>query len=315
MLIKVTGTGAYTPKRIVTNKELEAIVDTSDEWISSRTGIKERHIADKESESVCTMAAEAAMAAIKSSNIDAANIDMIITATSSSDTTFPSCACVIQKEIGAVNAVCFDVSAACSGFIYAMSIASAYMISGIYKNILLIGSEKLSSKLDWKDRGTCVLFGDGAGAVMLQTVVNDTMTTKIKNNMLCNLQSDGSKNDVLVCRDYITMNGQEVFKFAVKKVPESIEDTLNQAKLERDDVKYYILHQANERIIQSVAKRLDEPIEKFPMNLSEYGNTSAASIPILLNELAVNGKLLEGDILVMSGFGAGLTWGSLVLSW
>lgn len=254
------------------------------------------------------MAYIAARRAVDDSGLNPADIDVIIVATSSPDYAFPSTAALVQAKLEAVNAACFDISAACTGFIYAYSIAQGYIAGGMYKNILIIGTEVMSEHVDWKDRSVCVLFGDGAGAAML-TADKDNLSSVM-------IHSDGSRGNVLTCgKDNIFMDGQEVFKFAVKTVPMSIQDILNKEHIRADDVGMYILHQANQRIIQAVSKRLGISMEKFPMNMQEYGNTSAASIPILLDELNRNNRLVRDELIVMSGFGAGLSWGSIVLNW
>jgi 3-oxoacyl-[acyl-carrier-protein] synthase-3 len=320
MAAKIIGTGSYLPNEVVSNEYLSSIVDTSDDWISTRTGIKERRIAKTESTS--KLATFAALEAIKNASIDPLEIDLIIVATMSGDNYLPSTACIVQGEIKADNALCFDVSAACTGFVFALSAAEAYIKSGLFKTALVIGSDMNSKLLDWTDRSTCVLFGDGAGAI----VVRDDKDAV--NHFV--MGSDGSKGEMLICRnrsqinlydnqeekiDFIKMNGGEVFKFAVKKVPETVEQLLKQSGDNIEDIKYFILHQANKRIIQSIAKKLNVDEEKFPINLDKYGNTSAASIPILLDELNKEGKLNRGDKLVLSGFGGGLTWGSILLEW
>jgi len=326
MTTKIIGTGSFLPENIVTNEKLTTIVETSDEWISSRTGIKERRIVCRETTS--GMASEAAKRAIEDAKIDPAEIDLIIMATFTPDRSMPCGACDVQKEIGAANATAFDLNAACSGFLFALNTAHAYIAAGLCRTALVMGAETLSKVLDWTDRGTCVLFGDGAGAAVVQA--SDTGIISMVTG------ADGTKGDVLTCdgrrvinpltaglddvesgadEAYIKMNGQEVFKFAVKKVPESIEELLEKSGTAIEDVKYFILHQANKRIIHSVAKRLKVSEEKFPMNLDSCGNTSAASIPILLDEMNRKGLLNPGDKIVMSGFGGGLTWGAVILEW
>lgn len=306
MCVRIIGTGSYIPQKVLTNDDLARTIDTSDEWITTRTGIKKRHIAEEMTTS--TMATNAATLAIKDSGLNAKDIDVIIVATSSPDYAFPNTAALVQRNIGADNAACFDISVACSGFIYAYSIANAYIKSGMYKNILLIGAEVMSKHVDWNDRSVCVLFGDGAGAVIV---------TKDDNNLSAvSIRSNGNGADCLISgNDNIHMDGQEVFKFAVKTVPQSISEVLSMANCTKSDIKYYVLHQANKRIIEAISKRLNANISKFPMNLNEYGNTSAASIPILLDELNKGGKLLRKDKIVISGFGAGLSYGSIVLEW
>ena len=306
MCTRIIGTGSYIPKKVITNDDLSLTLDTSDAWISTRTGIHNRHIAEGMTSS--DMAYMAARRAVDDSGLNPADIDVIIVATPSPDYAFPSTAALVQAKLEAVNAACFDISAACTGFIYAYSIAQGYIAGGMYRNILIIGTEVMSEHVDWKDRSVCVLFGDGAGAAML-TADKDNLSSVM-------IHSDGSRGNVLTCgKDNIFMDGQEVFKFAVKTVPMSIQDILNKEHIRADDVGMYILHQANQRIIQAVSKRLGISMEKFPMNMQEYGNTSAASIPILLDELNRNNRLVRDELIVMSGFGAGLSWGSIVLNW
>lgn len=320
MTTRIKGTGSYLPDLIVSNDDLAKIVDTNDEWISSRTGIRERRLVKVDT--TVTMAAKAALSAMDDGGILPGEIDLIIVATITPDQMMPSTACQVQKEINAVNAVAFDVNGACSGFLFALNTAHAYIKSGIYKNALIIGAETFSKVLDWSDRRTCVLFGDGAGAVIVK---EDSIGI---DDML--MGSDGSKGDVLTCdyksnhhpfieessySDVIAMDGQEVFKFAVKKVPETIESLLTKTGTDINAIKYFVLHQANSRIIQSVAKRLKVSEERFPMNLSHCGNTSAASIPILLDDISKKGMLNKGDKIVLSGFGGGLTWSATQITW
>lgn len=308
MRTRIIGTGSSLPEKVLTNDELSQMVDTSDEWIRTRTGIGNRRIAEEET--TYSMGAKAAKEALLKSEAKAEDIDLIIAATSSAEYAFPNTASLIQSEIGADRAMCFDVSVACSGFIVAVNIADAMIKAGSAKKALVVGTEVLSRQLDWSDRSVCVLFGDGAGAVVIEE--NTQNDTGILDG---DIHSDGARGMVLTCgKDTpINMNGQEVFKFAVKKVPESIQTILERNSLTADDIDCYILHQANLRIIESVAKRLKVGIEKFPYNMNNYGNTSAASIPILLDELSREHKVKSGDLLVMSGFGAGLSWGSLLV--
>ncbi len=318
MAARIIGTGCGLPKHIVTNDYLSTVVDTSDEWIKERTGIKERRISTGETTS--DLASKAAKQALESAGMSGEQIDLILVATFTADSHMPSTACMVQQEIKAVNAVCFDISAACTGFVYALSCAYAYIQAGMYKNALVIGAETISKTVDWNDRGTCVLFGDGAGAVIVQAAESGKMTFV--------QGSDGSKGDVLTYKgkglnnlltksednnSYIYMDGQEVFKFAVKKVPECMEQLFDKTNTDIGEIKYFCLHQANKRIIHSVAKRLKQPEEKFPINLDKYGNTSAASIPILLDELYRDNRIQEGDKIVISGFGGGLTWGAALI--
>ena len=320
MTTKIIGTGSYVPAQIVTNDDLSKIVETNDQWIRSRTGIGERRIATDDSTS--DMAAKAAKKAIEQAGIDPAQIDLIILGTSSPDYCFPNGACEIQAKVGAVNAACFDISSACTGFVFALSTAHAYISSGLYKTALVVGADLLSKLVDWTDRSTCVLFGDGAGAAVLkaeETGIIDMM-----------MGADGTKGDVLACTSrtvgnfltgtkpelgFMTMDGQEVFKFAVRKVPESVMELLQRTGTKREDIKYYVLHQANERIIEAAARRLKEPMEKFPMTIGQFGNTSTASIPLLLDDMIQKDMLKRGDKIIMSGFGAGMTWGAVLMEW
>lgn len=310
MNTKIYGTGSCVPEKIITNDDLSKTLDTSDEWIRTRTGITARHIAGQK-ETASVLAGKAAQRALENAGVSPEEIDAIIVATSSGDYAFPNTASLVQAHIGAEHAACFDISAACTGFIYAFSIADAYIKSGMYKKILVIGTEVMSSLVDWKDRSVCVLFGDGAGAVVLGESETGKSMTRLHSNGLKGMVLTAGKTK----EEYIKMDGQEVFRFAVKKVPESIEEVLTEAKVSREEIKYFILHQANVRIIEAVAKRLKMTTEKFPVNLQNYGNTSAASIPILLDELNRNHQLNEGDMLMLSGFGAGLSWGSTLLKW
>lgn len=320
MTIRIMGTGSYLPENIVTNDDLARIMDTSDEWIASRTGIRARHLVKEET--TAQMSAEAAKKALDEAGMKAEDLDLIIVGTLSGDYVTPSTACEVQAILGAEKAVAFDINAACSGFMFAMNTAYAYIHSGIYQNALVIGAETLSKLMDWNDRSTCVLFGDGAGAAVVRAD---------KTGLVHFTQgADGSKGMVLSCRgrmnnnplvknsvkpDYVSMDGQEVYKFAVSTVPVSIQKVLEEAGLEVTDIKYFLLHQANIRIIQSVAKRLKADMNKFPTTLEHCGNISAGSVPILLDEVNKKGMLQRGDKLVMAGFGAGLTWSAAVIEW
>ena len=320
MTARIAGIGAYVPETIVTNDDLAKIVETSDEWISSRTGIRERRISTKEGTS--DLAAEAARRSLEAAGVKPEELDLIILGTSSPDCNYPSGACEVQAKIGAVNAAAFDISAACSGFIFAMNIVQGFFKSGIYQTALIIGAETLSKVVDWDDRSTCVLFGDGAGAAVLKNEESGII------DML--MGSDGTKGEALKCTSrslgnfltgerpelgFMTMDGQEVFRFAVKRVPESIESLMKRNQTAKEDIRYYILHQANERIVEAVARRLKEPMDKFPMIIEKYGNTSTASIPLLLNDMVKKGMLEAGDKIILSGFGAGMTWGAVLLEW
>ena len=308
MNTKIIGTGSAVPSRVLDNAELSTFLDTSDEWIRTRTGIRSRHIA-QEGQTASALAAQAAKKAIADAGIAAEQIEAIIVATSTPDYIFPSTANLVQQEIGAERAACFDLSAACTGFLYAMSVADAYIKVGMYKKVLVIGAEVMSQVVDWKDRSVCVLFGDGAGAVVLG---EDSSGKSI-----FRLHSDSGSAQALTLgkENAVHMNGREIFSFAVRKVPESVKEVLEESETAKEQVKYFILHQANERMIESIAKRLDVPVEKFPMNLETHGNTSAASIPVLLDELNRQNRLIPGDVLILSGFGGGLSWGSALLEW
>ena len=321
MIGKICGTGSYVPEKTVSNDDLAKIVDTSDEWIRERTGVARRHIAEQDT--VVSMGAKAAEKALENAGISPEEVDLILVGTSTSNVIFPSAACSIQKEIGAVHAAGLDVSAACTGFLSVYQIGQAYIQSGMAKTVLLIGAECLSRLVNWKDRGTCILFGDGAGAAVLQADETASCLQTV-------LHSDGAKGWTLTCDSrhkegdkdlsqdpstYIQMDGREVFKFALTKVPEAVREVLEKAEISADYISWFLLHQANIRIIEGVAKRLRIGMERFPSNMEEYGNTSAASIPILLDEMNRSGKLERGQKLVMSGFGAGLTWGACVFEW
>lgn len=320
MSIKILGTGSAIPSRFVTNDDLAKVMDTSDEWIRSRTGIGGRHIAITETSN--DMAAEAAQKALEDANIKAEELDMILVATISPDQVMPNTACEVQKRIGANRAVCFDLNAACTGFLFALHTAAAYIMSGFAQHVLVIGVETLSKIMDWNDRSTCVLFGDGAGAVIATKANRCPYEAIVGSNGEKGdvLALDGRKNHNLYIQqehkmDYVTMNGQEVFKFAVSTVPKITKEVLEKANVSVEEVDWFILHQANERILQSVAKRLHAPLEKFPMNLERFGNTSSASIPLLLDEMNQQHKLKEGDKIVLCGFGGGLTYGAIYLTW
>lgn len=334
MSIKIIGTGSFLPETIVTNDYLSTIMETSDEWISSRTGIKERRLA--KTETTASMSAEAGKRALEEAGLKAEEVELLIVGTLTGDYVTPATACEVQAAIGAVNAVAFDINAACSGFMFSLHTAFAYLKSGIYKNALVIGAETLSKIMDWNDRSTCVLFGDGAGAAVVRAFgeesVNEMLADNTRTGGILGFEqmSDGERGMVLSCRGrqnnnplvknsadlgYVAMDGQEVYKFAVTKVPESINRVLKDAGLTPEDIKYFVLHQANIRIIQSVAKRLHAPMEKFPISLDHCGNISAASVPILLDEVNKKGLLKKGDKIVMSGFGGGLTWGTCVVEW
>lgn len=314
----IRGTGSCVPPKVLGNEELSQMVETSDAWIRERTGVAARHIAEEET--TVSMAVKAAKAAIEDAGISPEEIDLILVATISSNVILPCTACVVQKETGAIHAVCFDLNTACTGFLFAYNTAVAYMNAGLCRCALVIGAESLSNLVDWGDRGTCILFGDGAGAAVLCAQEGAPGTAV--------MHSDGGQGDALTCEtrhqknwrarlenSFLRMDGQRVFRFAVRNVPEVIEEVLRAAGIAREEITYYILHQANRRIVEAVARRLGEPIEKFPMNLSEYGNTSSASIPILLDEMKKSGRLKSGQKLILAGFGAGLSWGATLVTW
>jgi 3-oxoacyl-[acyl-carrier-protein] synthase-3 len=323
----VAGTGAYLPEKILTNKDLEKSLDTSDAWITARTGIRERRIA-AEGESASTMAAKAGKQALEAGGIGPEDVDMIIVATSSPDVLFPSTACFVQNELQAFGSAAYDVSAVCSGFIFGLSIAEQYLKTGRYEHILLIGSEVNSRIVDWSDRATCILFGDGAGALLLNRVEQE----KPLGILSTHIYSDGSLSD-LICvpggigrtginkqdiddKKYsIKMSGNATFKVAVKRMTEVIQEALEFNGLSIEEVDLLIPHQANERIIRAVAERLKYPMEKVLMNIHKYGNTSAASIPIGINEAWRDGRIQPGETSVLGAVGAGLTWGSAVIKW
>lgn len=320
MRAKIAGVGSCVPPKVVTNEALTEFVDTSDEWIKTRTGIQERRITD-EGTSTSDLALIAAERALSSAGISSLELDLIIVGTTSPDYLFPSVGCILQDRLNASNAVAFDVSAACSGFNYALTVASAFIENGSYKNIMVVGADTLTKYLNWKDRGTCVLFGDGAGAVVLIPSQNDS-------GILANwLKAEGHLGRHLIMpgggsRDpgqrngrFITMDGKEVFKFAVRVLEESIREVINKANLKFEDVSLFIPHQANIRIIDHVIKKYNLPKEKVFVNLQKYGNTSAASIPIALDEALQEGKIKRGDIVVLAGFGAGLTASANIIKW
>lgn len=377
MKIKIKGTGSAVPKLRVTNDDLSKLMDTSDEWIRSRTGIGARHLAVEET--TTGLAVAAAKEALKDAEMTAEELDLIIAATVTADKFLPNLSCEVQSALGAKNAVVFDLNAACSGFLFALNTVQMYLENGVYKKALVIGAETLSKIMDWNDRSTCVLFGDGAGAAVVaaeledensagnqddvvdsevdcKMVQADAADSKVnckmahaddadsrtnckamqpgasdKSGILSMVQgSDGARGEVLRCDNrpvnnpfavndtklsYVSMNGQEVYKFAVKTVPKVIEEAVKKAGLEVEDIDLFVLHQANLRIIESVAKRLHQPMEKFPTNLEECGNISAASVPILLDNINKHGMICEDKKIVLAGFGAGLTWGATVLVW
>ncbi len=323
--VSIVGTGSYVPERILTNEELSESVDTTDEWITTRTGIKTRRIAAKD-EYTSDMAARAALSAMEQANVAAEDIDLILVATASPDMIFPATACFVQTKIGAKNAACFDVSAACAGFLCALEIAQQFITSHTYDTALVIGAEKLSSITKWTDRNTCVLFGDGAGAAILQHrgSADGIISTHIG--------SDGNYADILWmpgggCKTPITaenahqwlqtihMSGKDVYKQAVISMIDASKKALEKAGLTIDDIACFIPHQANVRIIEAIAERLKLPMDRFFINVDRYGNTSAAAVAIALDEANRSGRLKPGDYILMVVFGGGLTWASTVIEW
>ncbi|EGT0013646.1 ketoacyl-ACP synthase III [Clostridium perfringens] len=318
---KMIGFGLYTPKNLVENERLQEFLETSDEWIRTRTGIERRYISLDENTS--DLAVEASKKALSQARLSAEEIDLIIVATVTPDNFTPSTACIVQDKLGAKNAWAFDINAACTGFIYALKLGRSLIRSGEAKNALIIGAETLSKALNWEDRGSCVLFGDGAGATVLTSTEEDCGIKCV------NVKSDGSKGDSLVIQglplnspfkdgrevseNYINMNGREIFKFATKVMEESIVEILEKENIKIEDIDAIIPHQANLRIIDYVVKRLGIPREKFITNLQNYGNTSGASIPIALCESINEGNLKKGDNIIMVGFGGGLTWGAALI--
>lgn len=323
--IAITGSGSATPATTLTNDGLSQIVDTSDEWIVSRTGICQRRLAVP-AESLAVLAAAAGREAIAMAGLEPPDLDLILLATSTPDDLFGT-ACLVQARLGAIQAVAFDLTAACSGFVFGLVTAAQFIRAGTYRNILLIGADVLSRWVDWSDRRTCVLFGDGAGAVVLQASDRDRLlgfelrsdgTQNSCLNLAYQPQSQSLLEDTLIGQGTfqpITMNGQEVYRFAVRQVPEVIEKALFRANLSVEQVDWLLLHQANQRILDAVATRLKIPPEKVISNLAKYGNTSAASIPLALDEEVRQGTVKPGDRIVASGFGAGLTWGAAVFEW
>lgn len=319
--VEIIGTGSYLPDNIITNNDLSKIVDTNDEWIKSRTGIRQRRISSWENTS--DMATKAALKALEDAHISADKIDFIILATATPDNFLPSTACVVQKNIKAFNASCFDISAACSGFIYSMDIATQFIRSGRAETVLIIGAETLSKILNWKDRSTCILFGDGASAAVLRQSKDDKI-------LAIETGSDGSLGHSLTCtavpvnnpytlkktdqcKSVVKMDGREIFKFAIKIMEKCIKELLKQSNSSMNDIKCIIPHQANFRIIEAASRRLNIPLDKFYIDLDKYGNTSAASIGIAFDEVRKKGFLKKGDKIVLVGFGGGLTYGGIVV--
>ncbi|MBO9716308.1 MAG: ketoacyl-ACP synthase III [Pseudoxanthomonas sp.] len=317
---RIAGTGSYLPEKVVTNDDLAKVVDTSDEWIRTRTGIRERRIA-AEGQTTSDLGYQAALKAIEAAGIDAAEIDLIVVGTTTPDVIFPSTACLIQQKLGIAGCPAFDVNAACSGFVFALSVADQFVRSGAAKTALVIGGETLTRIVDWTDRTTCVLFGDGAGAVILKA---DAETGILSTH----LHADGSKKDLLCCPAgvssgfkehehnagvHIVMAGNEVFKHAVKALDGVVDETLEANGLDKHDLDWLIPHQANLRIIEATAKRLDMPMERVIVTVDRHGNTSAGSVPLALDEAVRSGRVQRGQLLLLEAFGGGFTWGSALL--
>ena len=322
---RIIGTGSYVPEKVLTNQELEKVVDTSDEWIVTRTGIKERRVTSN-GQASSSLATNAAKKALEMAGVEPEELDAIVVGTVTPDMFFPSVGCLVQDAIGAKNAVAFDLSAGCSGFIYSLSVADSFISSGKYQKILVLGTENLSKVTDYQDRGTCVLLGDGAGAVVLVGEEGD------KGILSTHLHSDGSYKDLLFQPGggsavpptyesidnrlhYLKMDGNKLFKIAVKSLEDVVVETLAHNNIADSEIDLLIPHQANLRIIQAIAKRLNLPEEKVFVNIHKYGNTSSASIPIALDEANRSGRIKEGDLLLLNAFGAGLTWGGALVRW
>ncbi|HDR4560477.1 3-oxoacyl-ACP synthase III [Bacillus cereus] len=308
MNVGILGIGRYVPEKVVTNHDLEKIMETSDEWIRTRTGIAERRIAD-DTIDTSYMAVEASKKALEDAGISGEDIDLILVATVTPDRAFPAVACVIQEAIGAKHAAAMDLSAACAGFMYGMITAQQFIQTGTYKNVLVVGSDKLSKIVDWNDRNTAVLFGDGAGAIVMGAVSEGRGVLSFE------LGADGSGGKHLYQDEYVMMNGREVFKFAVRQLGDSCLRVLDKAGLTKEDVDFLVPHQANIRIMESARERLNLPQEKMSMTIEKFGNTSASSIPIAMVEELQNGRIQDGDLIILVGFGGGLTWGAVALRW
>lgn len=321
MSIRIVGTGSALPEKCMKNEELTRLVDTSDEWIRERTGIGSRYLS--QGETVAQLAALSCEKALQDSGKTAASVELLIVATCSPECGIPSVACQVQSMIGAENAVAFDLNAACAGFLFALHTAYAYVEAGVYRNALIVGAEVLSKIVDWTDRSTCILFGDGAGAVMVERCEQGGILGFVQH-------SDGNKGGVLKCDsrplvnpyvsnpmecEHLKMDGREVFAFAVRQVPAGIEELLEHLDMKAEDVDLFVLHQANYRIVEGIAKRLGQELSKFPVNMDRVANMSSASIPLLLDEQNRAGNLKPGMCVVLSGFGAGLTWGACAMRW
>ena len=317
----VRGAGHYLPARVVENAEFEATLDTTDDWIRSRSGIERRHFAT-DTDTTSSMATAAARAALSDSGLEASDIDAIVLATSTADLTFPSAATMVQAELGMTSGFAFDVQAVCAGFVYALSNANALILSGQARRVLVIGAETFSKIMDWTDRSTCVLFGDGAGALVLEA--QDGMGDASDRGILaCDLNSDGRHRDLLYVdggvstgtSGYLRMQGNQVFRHAVEKLAATAHTAMDRAGVTADDVNWIVPHQANIRIIQGTAKKMDVPMDRVVVTVQDHGNTSAASIPLALSVGRDRGQIKDGDLLVTEAIGGGLAWGAVVLRW
>lgn len=317
---RIAGTGSYLPEKVLTNDDLAKFIDTSDEWIAARTGIRERHVA-AEGETTSDLAFHASVRALEAAGVDARDLDLIVVGTTTPDLIFPSTACLLQHRLGAGGCAAFDVNAACSGFVYALTVADKFIRSGAAKTVLVVGAETLTRMLDWSDRSTCVLFGDGAGAVVLKA---DTETGILSTHM----HADGGKKELLwnpvgVSVGFkpdepnagvkVLMTGNEVFKHAVKALDSVVEETLEANGLDRHDIDWLIPHQANLRIIEATAKRLDMPMDRVIVTVDKHGNTSSGSVPLALDEAVRSGRVQRGQLVLLEAFGGGFTWGSALL--
>ncbi|RMD70215.1 MAG: ketoacyl-ACP synthase III [Gammaproteobacteria bacterium] len=315
---RITGTGSYLPEKVLTNADLERMVDTSDQWIVERTGIRRRHIAAPE-EGACDLAEKAARRALRAAGVRTGEVDLIVVATTTPDRIFPSTACLLQERLHIHGAPAFDVQAVCTGFIYALGVAEKFIRTGAARCALVVGAEVLSRIVDWKDRSTCVLFGDGAGAVVLQADERPGILST-------HLHADGRYKDLLMVptgvaggcdpqNAFIRMQGNDVFKIAVRTLGHIVDETLKANAMQTSDVQWLVPHQANHRIIQATAKKLKLPMERVIMTIEEHGNTSAASVPLALDVAVRDGRIREGDIILLEAFGGGFTWGSSLLRW
>ena len=321
----IIGVGMYAPEKVLTNAELAGMLNVTEEWIETMSGIRERHIAAP-SQAASDLGAVAAQRALAQAGVSSDEVDLIIVSTSTPDMQFPSTACIIQERLGIKNVPAFDLTAVCSGFVYALTVGAQFIANEFYRTVLVIGTEAVSRVINWSDKDTCMLIGDGAGAVVLRQVPSGYGVLSAK------LGADGSGASFMMVpaggsrkpttaeviekkMNKIQMNGQEVFKFAMKKLPEVTEQALELANLHTEDLKLIIPHQANRRIIEAAARRMDLPLEKFMVNVERYGNTSSATIPIALHEALETGRIESGDLIALTGFGGGLAWGSLIMRW